>query len=118
MHNIGVVFGFGWKYLRRYWVRVVAGVLFGIIFGLTNASFVWATKTLIERFRTPEAVEARDTTEETTSKKPGVQLAFFSGLKQKAESIQAKAGQFIEPWLPRLGREMDWHQIVGGILFR
>ncbi|MFN7139701.1 MAG: ABC transporter transmembrane domain-containing protein, partial [Limisphaerales bacterium] len=43
------IFQFGWPYLKRYWFRLVAGVLLGILFGVSNASFVWATKTLFER---------------------------------------------------------------------
>ena len=53
-----MVFGFGWKYLRRYWGRLLAGILFGVAFGLSNASFVWATKTLMERFE-PTREETR-----------------------------------------------------------
>ena len=40
---------FGQPYLKRYWGRFVAGILLGALFGLSNASFVWATKTIFER---------------------------------------------------------------------
>lgn len=40
---------FGQPYLKRYWPRFVAGILLGVLFGLSNASFVWATKTLFKR---------------------------------------------------------------------
>jgi len=54
MGNIRTVFRFGWIYLRRYWTRLAAGILFGILFGLTSAGFIWATKVIIGRM-TPEA---------------------------------------------------------------
>ncbi|MBA4146972.1 MAG: ABC transporter ATP-binding protein [Verrucomicrobia bacterium] len=43
------IFHFGWPYLRRYWFRLIAGIVLGVLFGISNASFVWATKTLFER---------------------------------------------------------------------
>src|SRR5262245_19167769 len=53
MGHIKMVFRFGWPYLKRYWLRLVFGVALGMLFGVTNASFVWATKTLMERLETP-----------------------------------------------------------------
>jgi subfamily B ATP-binding cassette protein MsbA len=49
MQHLFKIYGFGWIYLRRYWVRFFCGVLMGVLFGMLNASFVWATKTLFER---------------------------------------------------------------------
>ncbi|TMP99006.1 MAG: hypothetical protein E6L09_10485, partial [Verrucomicrobia bacterium] len=49
MNDLVRVFRFGWPYFRRYWSRLTAGILLGVLFGLSNASFVWATKTLITR---------------------------------------------------------------------
>ena len=68
-------FRFGWPYLRKYWRRAAVGVLLGFVFSLTNASFIWASRTVVERM---DAVA--------------------------------------DPWLPRMGVEPDWRQIVGGLL--
>ena len=58
MTNIFIVLGFGWHYLRRYWVRLAAGILLSILFALSSASFVWATGMLTERFSAkPEQTE-------------------------------------------------------------
>ena len=56
MGNIGPVLRFGAQYLRRYWPRFAAGLVLGILFGLTTASFVWATKVMIGRM-TPETIQ-------------------------------------------------------------
>jgi len=40
---------FGQPYLKRYWSRFAAGILLGMLFGLSNASFIWATKTIFQR---------------------------------------------------------------------
>ncbi|HEY1170947.1 MAG TPA: ABC transporter ATP-binding protein [Verrucomicrobiae bacterium] len=40
---------FGQPYLQRYWGRFLAGIILGALFGLSNGTFVWATKTIFER---------------------------------------------------------------------
>ena len=96
-----MVFRFGWVYLRRYWGRLVLGVLLGVLFGLTNASFVWATKTLMERLEDPQkkVIASKPTPTKTPSQ------------------WKVKSEQVLDKWLPRYGRGLNWQQIVGGILF-
>ena len=55
MHQIRDVLRFGAPYLRRYWARLAAGILFGVLFGLSNGSFIWATHTLTSRLSPPAA---------------------------------------------------------------
>src|SRR5512145_2399789 len=49
MNHLHKVLGFAWPFFRRYWIRLFAGILLGVLFGMSNASFIWATKSLIER---------------------------------------------------------------------
>jgi ABC-type multidrug transport system fused ATPase/permease subunit len=49
MTNLKKIFEFGWPYLRRYRRRLFLGILLAVFFGASNASFVWATKTLFDR---------------------------------------------------------------------
>src|ERR1043165_187093 len=49
MRHLRKIFRFGWPYMRRYWARLLAGVLLGVCFGLLTGSFVWVTKTLVGR---------------------------------------------------------------------
>ena len=90
------IFRFGWPYLRRYWIALAAGVLFAIIFGLSNGTLVWGTKTILERLNPPE---------QYASGAPGV------------SNLEAATHQFVDPWLPRVGRPIDSRQIIGGLLF-
>ncbi len=106
MGKLGHVFHFGWKYLRRYWGRLVAGILFGIVFGLSNASFVWATKTLMARL-TPANAEAVETAV------PGEPAPAAKGLQE----ITSTVARIVDPWLPRIGERMDWRRILGALLF-
>lgn len=110
MSNIRAVIDFGWTYLRRYWVRLVAGVLLGMLFGLTNASFVWATKTLMDRLKGSEAAASQIAMPEVGAPVPSAYKRVLNEIKESVDSA-------IEPWLPRQGRALDWRQIVGAILF-
>ena len=49
MSDLIKIFSFGAPYLKKYWFRLVAGILLGVLFGLSNATFVVATKALVER---------------------------------------------------------------------
>src|SRR5689334_17770306 len=123
MGNIGTVFRFGWHYLRRYWTRLVAGVLLGILFGLTNASFVWATKVMIGRMAPVGAFDPAKAAAPSAPASAGEPDAltvgkstsgFTTKLKAKAEKVTDQA---VDPWLPRFGRAIDWRQFLGGLLF-
>src|SRR5687768_14799989 len=111
MSNIKAVFEFGWKYLRQYWGRLAAGVLLGMFFGLSNASFVWATKTLIDRLKGPDAVPQQ------TVSKPAEAVVPVGPVRERLARVKAGVDEFIDPLLPLQGRAMDWKQILGAVLF-
>lgn len=111
MDNIGTIFRFGSTYLRRYWTRLAAGILFGILFGLTGAGFVWATKVTIGRMTPATVITASAGTNLLqTNAAPG----FTAQLKTKMENATDK---YIDPWLPKSGRPIGWRQFLGGLLF-
>src|SRR5262245_31812282 len=112
MSSIASVLGFSWHYVRRYWFRLAASILFGVVFALANVSFVWAARTLAGRW---EISETRET------KKPGDSKA---NLPEGIDKLRQKALQFgrnlerrIDPWLPRARQPLDWRQILGILLF-
>src|SRR5947208_1700425 len=105
MHDLVRVLRFGWPYFRKYWSRLSAGILLGVLFGLSNASFVWATKTLITRMSPKPAA-------------PKVQRAEQQELSRQLKArIEQQTGAWVDSWLPSVGRPVDWRQIVGGVLF-
>jgi len=126
MGNIGPVLRFGAQYLRRYWPRFVTGLVLGILFGLTTASFVWATKVMIGRMtpETTQATPAEINLSPTNTPAPAVTSGMktearaiklkLAGLKAKAEVV---TNEFVDPWLPKMGRPIDWRQFLGGLLF-
>ena len=68
-----------------------------MLFGLSNGSFVWGTKTILERLSPqPEA---------------------GSAAAQSVGWLQANTHQIVDPWLPRVGRPIDARQVIGGLLF-
>ncbi len=110
MRNLSQVLRFAWTYLRRYWPRLVMGLLLGVVFGLFNASFVWATRTLTQRL-SPQRTEQVQKT--TPIAKPRKLTSLSSDLKQ----FETKLDRRLDLWLPRHGRELDWRQMLGGLLF-
>lgn len=98
MHYIFNILRFGAPYLRRHWLPLVAGVLFSIIFGLSNGSLVWGTKTILERL-TPRSASAGD------------------GGGEIGSRLERTTFRVVDPWLPRVGRDIDARQVVGGLLF-
>jgi ATP-binding cassette, subfamily B, bacterial MsbA len=105
-----MVFQFGWKYLRPYWGRLLTGILLGVLFGASNASMVWATKTLMERFDPAGQEQKVEGAKTTKPGKPG----FFT---KQGHALQQNARAFVDPWLPRAGGEWTWKMVVGGLLF-
>ncbi|MEK7677898.1 MAG: ABC transporter ATP-binding protein [Verrucomicrobiota bacterium] len=187
MRHLKNIFQFGWPYFRRYWVRLLAGVLLGVVFGLSNASFVWATRTLFERLaerptgpekapllselqreldallwpsnqvmaplagtsllaqlrnefdRLPRPtnppalpstngsllLQVRSEFEQLVAQAPPARAkaaddSWFSLFKTKPRQLLAELNQkvkaVIDPWLPQMGRAVDWRQILGGLL--
>ena len=123
MGNIGTVFRFGGQYLRRYWTRLAAGIIFGILFGLTSASFMLATKEVVNRMTPAVAVAAvaPEITSTNFSSPDAAPVGFTARFKTGAAAFKARAEtaaeQRVDPWLPKSGRDIDWRQFLGGLLF-
>ena len=92
------IFRFGWQYLRRYKLQFAAAFWFSLVFGLSNGTLVWGTKTILERL-TPVTAE-----QSAPSKEPGARLMKFTH-------------KTVDRWLPQAGRPVSVRQIIGGLLF-
>ena len=110
MKNLGNILRFGWPYLRRYRTRLALGILLGVLFGFSNASFVWATKTVIARMD-PAASAAPAT---TVAAKPAAGAGWLEDWRTR---LERQTTETLDPWLPALGKEVGWRQILGGVLF-
>jgi subfamily B ATP-binding cassette protein MsbA len=112
MQHLANIVRFGWPYLRRYWTRMLAGILLGVLFGLSNASFIWATQTLFER------LDSKPRTEEKGSDKLAkFNFPFAEAARAAVKELKQATDEGIDPWLPRAGRGLDGRQIFGGLLF-
>lgn len=92
----------------------------GVLFGVSNASFVWATKTVIGRMD-PGGSGVGARVEVPSSSTNGVgggkvtaPKRWMSGLKERME---ARTSEVLDPWLPAFGKKVGWRQILGGLFF-
>ena len=112
MSSLANVLGFSWVYIRRYWGRLVASVLLGVVFAMTNASFMWAAHTLAGRWEMSEPSTPKPAKEGVT-KLPEE----LTKLRQKVEAYGRELEAAIDPWLPRVKQPLNWRQIAGILLF-
>lgn len=107
MNNLANVFRFGAPYIRRYWVRLLFGVLLGILFGISNAAILGGSKALLNR------VFPSDTTELKIPNTPGKTTPLAEFAERSRERLNAVA----DPWLPKDGRSLDVRQVIGLLFF-
>jgi subfamily B ATP-binding cassette protein MsbA len=113
MMELRKILGFVWPYFRRYWFRLLAGVLLGMGFGISNAAFVWATKTLISRMTPPAAAEVVfEERSATRAELPGVPRGVGAWSGEALRQVES----WVDAWLPAAGRPFGWQQAVGGLL--
>lgn len=102
MSGLFNILKFGFPYFKKYWTRLVAAIILGILFGISNASFVWVTKTLFQRidpsYQQPLANQVGSTT------------------ATKLKQIEEVVVKNVDGWLPLMGRPLDVKQVVGGLL--
>jgi subfamily B ATP-binding cassette protein MsbA len=112
MNSFAAVLRFSWSYFRGYWLRLVASVLFGLIFALANASFMWAARTLASRWEIASATEIKPASPDRR-KLPEAVASF----RAKAEEISKQFEKKLDPWLPRAAQAVTWKHILGILLF-
>ena len=109
MKYLLTILRFGWPYLRRYRERLVLGVLLGILFGMSNAGILGASKTILERLDPPGTSPAATLRQVPL---PPLLESMQTSWRQFNESL----GQMLDPWLPKANRPLDGRQIAGVLL--
>jgi ATP-binding cassette, subfamily B, bacterial MsbA len=119
---------FARPYLARYWPRFVIGIVLGMLFGVSTGLLPTSAYLLVPRVTNPDEVrqsveksrEAKDAVSaqrEQQANDPTGTLLQTAQAKIKGPSFVQNVILFLDPWLPIRGREMDWKQWVGGLLF-
>jgi len=116
MGDLKTVLRFGWHYMRAYWSRLVAGILFGCLCGLTAASFIWATRTLAERLE-PRADAALESEQSPHRPKHQQLIHLPQAWEARGAEWKSAADRALDGWLPRRGVDFDWRRILGGLMF-
>jgi ATP-binding cassette, subfamily B, bacterial MsbA len=112
MSSIVSVFTFTWIYVRRYWVRLALSFLFGMVFALSNGSFIWAAKTLVGRFDVDSTAAAKPIKPSSFPAAPQLKE-----VNERFKDLGQQIERTVDPWLPRKGQPIGWRQIVGGLFF-
>ena len=108
MRYLAHVIRFGWPYLRRYRVRLMLGILLGLIFGISNAGILGVTKMLLNRiFPEEPALQAGVTVDAP----PGEGIRGWA--YEQGQALKETVLPKIDPWLPAEGRELDALQVTG-----
>ena len=108
MRYLAHVIRFGWPYLRRYRVRLMLGILLGLIFGISNAGILGVTKMLLNRiFPEEPALQAGVTVDAP----PGEGIRGWA--YEQGQALKETVLPRIDPWLPADGRELDALQVTG-----
>lgn len=107
MRELRKIWAFGLPYLRPYMFRFIAGVVLGMIFGMSNGIFVISVDSLFSRLTQKSPVtEVQSPPAESTK---GVSAA-----KGKISSWwRANVGPLGDVFLPRIGHPMSWLQALG-----
>ncbi len=115
MRNLAQILDFGWPYMRRYWSRFLAGVLLGVLFGLSNQAFLWAARTMIDRLDPQPAKEAtapRKTAVDTV----GVSAELTAWLEATKVTVTARVDGWVDPWFPKKGEPLSAQRVLGALL--
>lgn len=124
MGDVKTIFKFGLHYLRPYWVRLFTGLLLGVFFGMANASFIGAAKTITDRFEPVKSAPGQTevladpkAVGDTPSQHAGKFGNLATGFKERLGRLQQRVTAELDPWLPRVGSPLDTRRILGGLLF-
>ena len=103
-----------WPYFRRHRSRLFAGIRLGMLYGLSNASFVWATKTLSELVTTrAEAIKTALSQPQSLSPRSPATSSRFDQFKR---DIDCWLTGSMDLWLPATRRPIGWCEVVGELL--
>ncbi len=104
-----------WPFLRRYRGRLAVALVFGMLYGLSNASAVWGVRLLFDRMAPPpsEAQAAATGTgiASTTAARPAPDHA-----RRWIARVESRLKEHVDAWLPMAGRPLDGRQVAGTVL--
>ena len=107
MHKLRQIFAFVAPYVKPYWGRSVAGVFFGILFGVSNGLALWTTKIMLDRLVEQPPSEASAS---APAEPDG------NWFVESTASVQSNILETLDTWLPQMGDPLTLLQIFGGLL--
>jgi len=109
---------FSRPYLARYWPRFAMGIFLGILFGASNSLSLGSIYVILNRLDDPAHIQqVTEKGRELEAKKEEGENVIVHGLKKNATAFKEEFYALIDPWLPIRGRDLDWKQCLGCLLF-
>ncbi|NDE84933.1 MAG: ABC transporter ATP-binding protein, partial [Verrucomicrobia bacterium] len=115
MKELKKIWAFGIPYLKPYRFRFFLGIFLSIFFGLSNGLFVVSINTLFNRLTpvsAPIALTAQATPPATDPNSLDKKLKNL--WKEKVSGIKKGLQGISDDWLPRMGQQVTWRQMLGG----
>ena len=115
MKELKKIWAFGIPYLKPYRFRFFLGIFLSIFFGLSNGLFVVSINTLFNRLTpvsAPIALKAQATPPATDPNSLDKKLKNL--WKEKVSGIKKGLQGISDDWLPRMGQQVTWRQMLGG----
>jgi subfamily B ATP-binding cassette protein MsbA len=110
MQELKKIWAFGLPYLRPYMFRFAAGIILGMIFGLSNGLFVLSVDSLFTRLTqpVPSLVRTMDAAQQRVMPSP------IHSFQETVSSWWTNTTHGVaEAWLPRIGHPVTWKQAIG-----
>ena len=128
MGDLLTIFRFGWTYLRKYWPRLAFGIFLGILYGLTNGSFIFVSKLMADRLIPAQSSSAGPVLQTNASVTVDARAAALGDVAVSRPSpsgqvrelkgkVESRFRKWADRWLPRTGQAISREQIIGGLLF-
>jgi len=109
------IWAFGIPYLKPYRFRFALGILLSIFFGLSNGLFVVSINTLFNRLTPATSIVSTAVATVTPSTEAdSLDKKLKTLWKNKTSEIGKDFQGVCDEWLPRMGQNVTWRQMLGG----
>jgi len=145
MEDVFKILRFGGPYVRRYWLRFAMGILFGFFFALTSGLTMGSVYLMLGRLgdsahvskitqqAKQDAAHAKLAAEQAklnseqdnlsaeekrldAAQREAQESPVLRSFHETTKAWTARLYLMVDPWLPLAKRQLDWKQLLGGLV--